>query len=128
MIVQESEHSLFVILVCDKDTTIWDFDPYLHKRMMYLFRSCWPVKDHPTHICETPPIIIRLVKPVVHALLGKEARSRIVEHDASNESSLFESLSRFGILKHMLPHCLGGPVRLDPEGWIIYRRSLEEEI
>jgi hypothetical protein len=127
VIVEESDHHLFIVLVWDKETTIWDFDQYLHNRMLYFFRSCWPVKDHPTHICATPPVIIRLLKPVVTALMGKEARARIVEHNAADENALLESLSLFGITKHMLPQCMGGPVQLDPEYWIMHRRLLETE-
>jgi len=128
VIVQESgcNHDNFISIVWDKDTTIWDYDYFFHSRVIDYYRSCWPVRGHPTHLCSPPKLILKILKPIVFALLSKEARLRILVHDAS-ESELLEILSHYGIEKYMLPTQMGGTVHLDLVEWVASRRAIEME-
>ena len=116
----------FITIVWDKHTTIWDYDSNVHSRMVYLCRNCWPVKTMPTHICCAPQILVRILKPIMNAVLDKEARTRLLMHDAP-EGEIPEVLARYGILKEMLPREMGGTVQLNHSEWIANRRAVEFE-
>jgi hypothetical protein len=113
-----------VVIVWDKDFTMWDYDDKLNERMAYFDMKCWPVKIIATHICCPPWFMVKVVKPILYALIDKQARSRILFHNVP-ESHILEVLSNYGFLKGMLPTIMGGTVRLDQNEWIVSRRSVE---
>lgn len=115
----------FNCIVWDKHTTIWDIDQKLNERNTYFYRSCWPVKATCTHVCCPPKILMLFLKPVMLALMSKEARARLKFHVA--ESELLEALCGYGILGSMLPTEMGGTVELNQSEWIASRRAVELE-
>ena len=116
----------FITIVWDKHTTIWDYDSNVHDKMVYLCRNCWPIKTMPTHICCAPKILVKILKPIINAVLDKEARMRLLMHNVP-ESEIPEVLTRYGIFKDMLPTEMGGTIRLDHSEWIANRRAVEME-
>lgn len=98
----------------------------MHQRMMFYLRSVFPISEYPTHVCSCPRMIKTVIKPIVLALLGKEGRSRTIEHDASQEEIL-NQLSLYGIEKSMLPTQMGGTVQLNLAEWVASRRATEME-
>jgi hypothetical protein len=113
-----------VAIVWDKDFTIWDYDDRLNERMAYFDMKCWPVKLIATHICCPPWFMVKIVKPILYALINKHARSRIMFHDIP-ESQVLDVLADYGILKDMLPTEMGGTARLDQAEWIASRRAVD---
>ena len=80
----------------------------------------------PVHICCAPVLLVRLLKPIMKALMDKDARARLIFHDCP-ESGILDALSEYGIEKHMLPTEMGGLVQLDQTEWIAHRRAIEME-
>jgi CRAL/TRIO domain len=117
-------NSSFVLVELAKDITIWDYDPRLHDRIIYFDKACWPVKCIASHICCAPSIFLKIIKPIINALMGKRNRARQLLHDVP-ESQLLEVLSDYGIHKEMLPTEMGGTVELDQAEWIAKRRAAE---
>lgn len=113
-----------VMVVWDKNSSIWDYDRKVYDRMVYFEAQCWPVKLLAHHICGSAVFSFRLLKPIVYALVDKRTRSRILIHDVP-DSRIFEDLSSYGILKFMLPVEMGGTVQLNPSRWIADRRAIE---
>jgi hypothetical protein len=64
------------------------------------------------------------MKPIVFAVMTKEARARTLVHDDEN-SNYVGVLSQFGITREMLPIEMGGTVRLDQRQWMVERRAIE---
>jgi len=126
--VQESGcfASGFMFIAWDKDSTIFDYDRKVIFRMTYLYCNCWPTKYLSIHGCCPPQVLLRILKPIVFALLNKEARSRTQIHDVP-ESQIVEALSLYGILEDMLPTEMGGTVELNVAEWIASRRAIEME-
>ena len=115
-----------IAIVWEKNSTIWDYDNNFHNRFLYCIRHCWPLKNVPRHICCPPKMLIRILKPILFALVDKEARCRMLVHDV-DERDIVEVLARYGIMKHMLPAEMGGTVKLDQVEWIANRRAVEME-
>lgn len=80
----------------------------------------------PTHICCPSSILLRMLKPVVRALMSKALRTRMKIHDVS-PSEIVDSLCPYGITKDMLPSQVGGSIHLDPLLWLANRRAAEME-
>lgn len=116
----------FIILTWEKHTTVWDHDQNLMRRMLYFNRSCWPVKASPFHVCCISFGLVQVAKPILCALMDKAGRCRFLVHDVG-ESEILAVLSRFGIMKSMLPVEMGGTVKLDLPAWIAHRRAVEME-
>ena len=108
----------------DKESTMTDFDPRLFNRLSYFEKHCWPIKIVARHVCCTSSLLLRLMHPVLLALMDKEARSRIQVHNIP-ETEIIQSLSRFGLRKDSLPNKMGGDIRLDQSEWIASRRAIE---
>jgi hypothetical protein len=113
-----------VMIVKDKDFTIWHYDGRLYERMTYFDMKCWPVKIIARHVCVAPWFVVNIIKPIRYALIDKHTRSRILIHDGP-ESQILDVLSDYGILKDMLPTEMGGTVRFDQAEWIANRRAAE---
>lgn len=95
------------------------------------FESSSPVCKVPERVAYVPvslysPMNGLSLRTVLFALTNKCVRSRVVFHDVP-ESELLDSLSKFGILKDMVPTDMGGTVLLDRSEWIANRRALEME-
>lgn len=115
-------HMIFFVY----STTIYDYDSKVSDKMVYLCRRCFPLKTMPTHICCANPIIVRILKPLMKALMNKEARQRFLMHDAP-PSGILGVLSKYGITKYVLPTEMGGEIQLDQIEWIACRRAIEME-
>jgi len=126
--IQESgcDGSGFITIVWDKHTTIWDYDSEVSDKMVYLCRYCMPMKTMPVHICCAPLLLVRILKPIVKALMDKESRARLLMH-AEREGEILDVLSRYGIQKDMLPTEMGGTIVLNQADWIAQRRAAEME-
>jgi hypothetical protein len=116
-----------VMVVWDKDFTIWDYDQRLYERMTYFDMNCWPVKVIACHVFIAPWFMIKVVKPFLNALRDKQSRSRTLLHGDS-DSQLLDILSNYGILKEMLPTEMGGNLQLNQAKWIANRRAVELEL
>ena len=114
----------FVLVELAKDITIWDYDPRLHDQIIYFDKACWPVKAVASHICYTPSVFLKIIKPIIYALMDKHGRARQRLHDVP-ESQLLDVLSNYGIHKEMLPTEMGGTVQLGQAEWITNRRAAE---
>jgi hypothetical protein len=90
------------------------------------YKRSWPVRMTSSHICCPARIPIKILKPIIHVILGKELRSRVRIHDVP-ESDIAQILCGFGILKDMLPIHMGGTVELNQSEWIANRRAAELE-
>jgi len=110
----------------DRDTTIFDYDPTIYDRLLTYLHLYWPVKTVASHVCCSPRITRRLVHPILHALLTPWSRSRTDMHNVP-ESEIINVLSRYGILKEMLPTEMGGTLELNSAEWIAQRRAAEME-
>ena len=105
-------HSGIVLVVWDKNTSIYDHDRQLYDLFVHFDATCWPVKRLAHHICCPSVFGISLLKPIIYALVERQTRSRIVIHDVP-VSRILEVLSSYGIMKHMLPTEMGGTVQLN---------------
>lgn len=128
MEIMAREHNDFVWIVCDKHTTVWNYDRYLISHLPYYYKYCWPIRMMPTHTCCCNAIIRKVVKPVLSATLDKAGRSRTLIHDVP-DNQLLATLAEYGISKEILPTAVGGDVDLDTwlPIWIAQRRALEME-
>lgn len=115
-----------VQLLWERHTSLFDYDPKMHDAIALYLKTCWPVKMTASHICCPPRIPIKVLKPIMHFMLGKEMRTRVLIHDVP-EHEIAQVLSRFGILNDMLPIHMGGTIRLDQQQWMAERRSIEIE-
>jgi len=116
----------FTMLSWDKKTSVWDFDLNLHMRIFYFNRNAWPIKALPTHLCCPPQMLVRILKPGLNALMDTMARSRTILHDVP-EDEIVSALSRYGILKYMIPTEMGGTMQHDIGEWIAQRYAAELE-
>jgi hypothetical protein len=105
---------------------MWDFDHEVWGRSLYFERNWWPLKIIAHHACFPPSIVVKVVKPIVSALMDKHARSRTLMHDVP-ESEIPGVLSSCGIQKYMLPTQLERTVLLDQVKWIASQRAAELE-
>jgi len=110
----------------DKSSTLSDFDPKLFGPLSHFEKNCWPIKIVARHVCHTPNMLLRVMKPVIMALMDKEARARIIVHAAS-DSDILGALLCYGIHRNMLPTEMGGSVQLNQAEWIENRRAIELE-
>jgi hypothetical protein len=115
-----------VVIVWQKDMTIGDYDHALYARVANFDTKCWPVKRIACHTCCSPSIVVKVVKPILYALMDRHARSRFQLHDVP-ESQILDVLSGYGIVKDILPTEMGGTVRLNQSEWIAKRRAAELE-
>jgi CRAL/TRIO domain len=115
-----------VLLINFQDFTMWDYDHEVWSRSLYFERTCYPVKIIAHHACFPPSIVVKIIKPIVNALMDKHARSRALMHNVP-ESEILDVLSSYGIQKDMLPTEMGGTVLLDQAQWIASRRAAELE-
>jgi CRAL/TRIO domain len=111
-----------VLLISFQNFTMWDYDHELYSRIL---SSCWPVNIIARHGC-FPPSILKIIKPILNALVDKHTRSRVLMHDVP-ESEILDVLSSYGVQKYMLPTQLGGTVLLDQAKWIASRMAAELE-
>jgi hypothetical protein len=116
----------FVTIVWDLNTTIYDYDSKVSDKIVYLFRQCFPLKTMPTHICCAHPLLVRILKPLMKALMNKETRQRFLVHSARPDGIL-GVLSEYGIPPEVLPAEMGGAIQLDQSEWIATRRAIEME-
>lgn len=116
----------YVCVVWDKGSSVMDFDHQLYQKLMHYEMTAWPVKLIATHICSSPSLIFRMVKPILLALTDKRTRTRTNFHNLSGEG-LLEALSSYGIMKDMLPVEMGGPIEVNMLEWIAQRRATELE-
>jgi hypothetical protein len=115
----------FILLMWDGDTSIADFDLKLFEHASRLECSrCYPVKALTNHLCSLTYFVRKIMKPIVFAVMTKEARARTLVHDDEN-SNYVGVLSQFGITREMLPIEMGGTVRLDQRQWMVERRAIE---
>jgi len=121
----ENRDGGFVNLVYFKGATLWDYDR-IFDRWAYFMSSCWPIKLVSNHLCCAPRTILRLIKPIIHAAVGKSFRARTLTHGVP-ESEILQVLSEYGIVKTMLPTQMGGLIALDHSEWIDNRRAAELE-
>lgn len=105
---------------------MYDYDSKVSDKMVYLCRHCLPIKVMPTHICCAHPLLVRILKPLMKALMNKEARQRFLMHSA-RPHAILGVLSQYGILPEMLPTEMGGAIQLDQIEWIATRRAIEME-
>jgi hypothetical protein len=117
-------NSGFVHVVYQKDFTMWDYDPGLYDRIVYFDKSCSPIKRMAIHICCPPSFFIKIIKPIMNALMDKPTQARYVVHDVP-ENQLLDVLSGYGIYKEMLPTEIGGTVQFDQAECIANRRAAE---
>ena len=116
----------FVLLAGLQDFTMWDYDHGLSGQILDFDKTCWPVKVVAAHDCFPPLIFLKIIQPLVNAMLDKRFRCRRVMHNVA-ESQLPDVLSSYGIQRYMLPTKLGGAVLLDQAKWIARRRAAELE-
>lgn len=116
--------SLFSTYYLFRSTTIYDYDSKVSDKMVYLCRYCFPLKTMPTHICCAHPLLVRILKPLMKALMNKEARQRFLMHSA-RPSDILVVLSEYGIIPEVLPTEMGGAIQLDQTEWIANRRAIE---
>jgi len=76
------------------------------------------------HNCCPPSVVVRIMKPIMGALMDSRTRLRLMHHDAS-ESELIKILSEYGIQKDVLPSEMGGSYEFNPYEWIASRRAAE---
>jgi len=116
----------YVHTVWMKDASVWDFDIPAYKRLSYFEKSCWPVKAAVVHACCPTALSMKILKPIMFAAMTKGTRSRTQLHYVQ-ESEIVEVLSRYGILKDMLPTEMGGPIQISQSEWLANRRAAELE-
>lgn len=115
----------YILLLWDGDTSIADFDLEVFERGTRLEHSqCYPVKILTSHLCSLTYFVRNIMKPIVFAVMTKEARARTLVHHDEN-SNYVEILSPFGINGDMLPVEMGGTIRLDQQQWVAERRAVE---
>jgi hypothetical protein len=122
---QDTDSGLVQIL-WDKDTTIWDYDHNVFSQVANFMTNCWPVKMLANHVCCSPRLIARFLKPIMYAFMDKPSRSRTLFHDVP-EWQILELLSSYGIMKYALPTKMGGNIQLNHSEWIANRRVVELE-
>ena len=54
----------FVQISWVKGATLWDYDLRVYDRWAYFLAHVWPIKTSISHVCCSPRIISRVVKPV----------------------------------------------------------------
>lgn len=121
-----SSTSSYSLLFNFRSTTIYDYDSKVSDKIVYLFRQCFPLKTMPTHICCAHPLLVRILKPLMKALMNKETRQRFLVHSARPDGIL-GVLSEYGIPPEVLPAEMGGAIQLDQSEWIATRRAIEME-
>ena len=117
------KNSGFVLLAYLKDFTIWDYDHGLYDQLFYFDKNCWPVKAVASHICCSPLLFVKNIKPIINALVDMHMQSHNLM--LATKSKLPDVLSSYGIERHMLPTGLGGSVHLDQAKWIASQRAAE---
>jgi len=70
-----------------------------------------PLRFSALHCTGLPPMIIRIIKPVVFALLDKETRARMIPH-VERDDALLEQLETYGLPKDALPVEMGGDLSM----------------
>lgn len=115
-----------IVLAWDAHSKVFNFDPSLFGPLALFEKSCWPIKFLARHVCCTSSLMLRIMNPVLMALMDKEARSRLVLHNVP-VSEIATSLSNYGIAKESLPVEMGGPTRIDLDEWVATRCSAEME-
>ena len=105
--------------------TLWDYDHHAYSHIPQYQDSCFPIQKVAAHDCCPPSLALKLMKPIISALLTKRTRLRTVQHCVP-KGEIFGSLSEYGILGHMLPTDMGGSVRLDQAEWMTDRRAVEK--
>ncbi len=115
-----------VQVVWEKHTSLFGYDPKMHDSNARYLNICWPVKMAATHICCPTQIPMKVLKPTLQCILGKEMRMPVLIHDVP-EQEITQVLNRYGILNDMLPTHIGGTIRLDQQQWMAERRSIEIE-
>jgi hypothetical protein len=115
-----------VVLGWDVNSSVFDFDAALLNPLAHFEKSCWPVKFVARHVCCTSSMVLRIMQPVLMALMDRPSRSRIQVHNVP-QSEIANALSRYGIKRSMLPTEMGGTVHLNPFEWIANRRAVEME-
>lgn len=103
-----------------------DLGAKVYGKLSHFEKTCWPIKFIGAHICGSPSIVFRIIKPILNAMTDRRGRSRMVIHDVP-ENTLLEALSGYGIMKNMLPTEMGGTVQPNQAEWIASRRAAEME-
>lgn len=129
MEIMAREHGDFVWVLWEKDSSIWNYDRYLLSHIPYYYRSCWPIKMLPTHVCGGNRLTRRVIGPVLNATLNRDGRYRTVFHDADGDQLLDALSSSYGIPKKILPTAMGGGIDVAQwlPVWIAQRRAIEME-
>lgn len=118
----------FVWIIQEKVSPVWSYDRYLISHVPYYRKSCWPMKEMPSHSFCSNTFMRRVVKPLLLATMGKAGRCRHTTHDVP-KNGMFETMNEFGIEREMLPTSVGGTVDLDKwlPVFIAQRRAIEME-
>lgn len=88
---------------------MWDYDRELEKNFSEMERSCLPFKFCSIHCTGLSPLVMHLTKPIVFALLDKEARARTIPYHQVDDA-LLEGLEMYGIPKDVVPAEMDGCV------------------
>lgn len=120
------KHGGYVEVIWMHGFSIFDYDKAVFDRMAMHFQLYWPARPVAFHVCCPSTPVFRTVMPIIHALLNRWFRSRVLVHNVSPES-IMNVLREYGILPEMLPAKMGGTLDLDTDEWIAQRRAAEME-
>ena len=70
--------SRILMIIWNKDSTVWDFHYKFYEGMAYFERTCWPVKRLACHVCFASWIMVKIGKPLLFALMDRDTRSRML--------------------------------------------------
>jgi hypothetical protein len=116
-----------VQLVWGENSTVWDYDQYLHRRINDFESTCWPCRFDCFHCFSETKFLFHIFRPIVSALQSKESRARTVWHSNVPGRGILPVLSEYGITGDMVPTELGGTIQLNPSEWVAHRRAIEME-
>ena len=88
---------------------ISDTDLMLHRWFFADLLHSLPVRVQAIHVCGSENgFLSTQVIPMVHKLVGRRLRKRVVLHQMNNKADVAGSLQEYGLLQESLPTCLGG--------------------
>jgi hypothetical protein len=117
--------SSFVRVAWCKGVTIWDYDR-IYERFAHYEKNCFPVQRAASHVCCPSSFGLKVVKPVLNAVLDKRNRTRVLCHPVS-ELEILDVLAGYGIPKECLPSEMGGEIPFNQLEWMADRRAAEME-
>lgn len=116
-----------VLLANWTSATIWDYDAVMDQFMFEIEREYLPWSFAGIHAIGLPLVIVQILKPAVCAVMGKEARAKLIVHQTEGDL-LLKDLEIYGIPKASIPVEIGGCCHHSHHEWLQMRRRVVSNV